>query len=537
MSTPVTRVYFCSGTGLRNNYEHSRDFADLSEQLQYFSTKVAFSQDNYMYLRKSYPIKINRAFESCNDVDYLYFQNGVNAKWYFYFVTDAQYINDNTTELTIELDVIQTYMHDFTLQRCFIDRMHTATDQPGDNIVEENLDLGEYRTIEAPVITAYSDYKTTDLCIMVMSSVSLTGNSGFGEKVTGNVYDKIFSGHYVYACLPENIGALKTMLNNLDSEGKTDAIVAMWMYPRNYVKLSRGFSWGDGVVTVESCMSNDVEINRPADLDGYVPRNKKLLTYPYQMLYVNNNNGGNAKFRYEKFKATAQNPNITFNIYGSVFPDGGLKMCPRNYNGKPGINFEEGITLNGFPTCAWNSDYYKIWLAQNQNSNALTYITGGAQMVAGAALLIGSMGTGALVGGGMALNGMQQIAGQIAKTKDVEVQPPQARGNQSSNINTSIGAQSFEFWTKCIDYQHANIIDDYFTAYGYKINKWGTPNIKSRKKWNYIKTIGSCVKSSGIPVSDLEKIDSIFNNGITFWHSGYETGAYELENPIENHAL
>ena len=528
MSAPVTRVYFCSGTGLRNNYEHSRDFADLAAQLQYFSTKVAFSQENYMYLRKSYSIKINRAFETCNDIDYLYFQNGANAKWYFYFVTDSQYINDNTTELSIELDVLQTYMFDYELQRCFIDRMHTASDVPGDNIVEENLDLGEYVHIQANIKTDLSEYEMTDFCVMFMSSVSLVDALGFGEKVNGQVYDNIFSGLYFYACLPENLGKIWDMLDGLDTDGKSDGVVNVWMYPKNYVELSPGFAWSDGIVSVNGFLHHDVVIDAPSQLFRYTPKNNKLLTYPFNMLYVHNNMGENAIFKYEKFFARDQSP-ITLRIYGSIFPDGGLKICPSLYNGDGGINFEHSLTLNGFPTCAWNSDLYKIWMAQNQHSQALTYLTGGVQMVSGA-IMTGYGAPG--IGAGMMSSGASQIFSQIAKSKDMEVQPPQARGTQSANINSAIGTQKFCITNKCIDPSHAKRIDDYFTAYGYKINGWGIPNITSRKKWNYIKTIGSCIKSHGIPVSDAENIDPIYNNGITFWHSGYDTGAYEEENPI-----
>ena len=533
MSAPVTRVYFCSGTGLRNNYEHSRDFADLSAQLQYFSTKVAFSQENYMYLRKSYPIKINRSFETCNDIDYLYFQNGANAKWYFYFVTASQYINDTTTELSIELDVLQTYMFDYTLQRCFIDRMHTASDVPGDNIVEENLELGEYISANAPLITPLEDYHMDDMCIMIMSSVSIADGSNFGTKVYGDIYDRVFSGYQFFACLPENKSKLWAMLRRLDDEGKTDAIAAIWMFPKRYVNLYDTYQWSDGIVKVENCYTDDVKLNRPTTLGAYEPRNKKLLTYPFNMLYATNNNGGYAAYHYERFKPTS-NAQISFNIYASIFPDGGMKIVPVNYNGKTGENFENGLTLNGFPTCAWSGDAYKIWLAQNQNTQALSYFTGGAQMAVGAALMVGSLGAATLAGGGLLLNGAQQIAGNLAKAKDAEVQPPQAKGNQSSNINVSIGAHKFELWTKCVDPKHAAIIDDYFTAYGYKISTWGVPNIKSREKWNYIKTIGSCVSSEGIPVDDLEKIDSIYNAGVTFWHAGYNIGAYEQYNPIVN---
>lgn len=534
MSTPDTTVYFCGGTGLRNNYEHTRDFASREAQIAYFNSKLLFTQTNYMYLRKSYPIKINAPRYTVNNVDYLYFQNPDDRKYYFYFVTDIQYINDTTTELTIELDVMQTYMFDYTLQNCFIDRMHTATDEPGDNIVEENLELGDYYVTRAPIITGNLDYEMSDLCVMIMSSVSLLDDVTFGGKLYGSVYDGIYSGFYFYACLTQNFVKLQKIFSKLDDEGITDAISAMWMYPRNYVKLYDGYSWDNGVVPVEKFRTHKVEISDPEKIaKAYYPQNKKLLTYPYNMLYVTNNNGSYATFKFEKFSKTESHPNITFSIYGSVFPDGGLKLCPFTYNGKSGINFEDGLSLDGFPTCAWNSDIYKIWLAQNQTSNALTYVTAGAQIVGGALITAATGGAGAIAGGAMMANGASKIASQLAKTRDMEVQPPQAKGNQSTTINASIGAHAFEFLVKSVDHQHAVMIDNYFTAYGYKINNWGKPNITSRKRWNYVKTIGSCVKSTGIPVDDLKKIDSIYDNGITFWHEGTEIGDYFLINSIK----
>ena len=56
-------------------------------------------------------------------------------------------------------------------------------------------------------------------------------------------------------------------------------------------------------------------------------------------------------------------------------------------------------------------------------------------------------------------------------------------------------------------------------------------NIKTRKYWNFIKTI-NCNFDGDIPQSDLKIIKTIFDKGITFWHSPENIYKYNLDNVI-----
>ena len=98
-----------------------------------------------------------------------------------------------------------------------------------------------------------------DMCIMIMSSVSIADDANFGTKVYGDIYDRVFSGYQFFACLPENRSKLWTMLQRLDDEGKTDAIAAIWMFPKRYVNLYDTYQWSDGIVKVENCYTDDVK--------------------------------------------------------------------------------------------------------------------------------------------------------------------------------------------------------------------------------------------------------------------------------------
>jgi hypothetical protein len=300
------------------------------------------------------------------------------------------------------------------------------------------------------------------------------------------------------------------------------------MYPKSLVRLS-GSDWGDTTLckSVGGVESFEVGLYmfEGSKLGAYTPRNKKLLTYPYQLLYASNNAGDFAEYKFEYFN----DPTFTrFVFSGAIAPEGTCKLYPLNYKGDSS-NYEEGVGLGGFPTCAWNQDVYKLWLAQNQNQNRLAYIQGGAAIAGGLITTIATGGLGGLAGAGTAYSGLNQIMGTLAKKKDMQVQPPQAKGQFSANVNIVNNKQTFTFQYKTITPYYARIVDDFFDMYGYKTNIVKIPNRHVRENWTYTKTIG-CNVYGNLPMSDLSQIKSIFDNGITFWVQGDLIGDYGLSN-------
>ena len=118
----------------------------------------------------------------------------------------------------------------------------------------------------------------------------------------------------------------------------------------------------------------------------------------------------------------------------------------------------------------------------------------------------------------------------MAKTKDMQAVPPQARGRtQTESLLAGTGRYGFTFYTLSIKAENARIIDDYFTRYGYACRKIKQPNRKVRPHWTYTKTIG-CTISGELPADDIAKICSIFDNGITYWTNGSIIGDYSPDN-------
>ena len=512
MSAPSSIINVCSGVLLNNDYLHTIWFGSHSEQLAYFAGKVVKTFSAYTYIRKSWSIKVEATMEQARTWSYLYFKNG-NGKTYFYFINNIEYINDHTVELFIEMDVMQTYLQEYTLHPCFVEREHSATDEIGEHTQDEGLDTGEIIVQDVSHVT-----NLNDLCILIQSTI----NPNTTAKVLGSTHHGVFSGMGIYAVDMKDVTAWATKLSEL-SEGHIDAIVNMWMYPKSLVNLASEAEWDEanlckvvsGVYEIDFTKTKKKVLN-----DSYVPDNNKLLCYPYNFLYCTNNAGDSAVYHYERF----QNNSCQFTVSGAIAPDGTVKMYPVYYKGAS-ENYDEGLTLTDFPTCAWNADMYKLWLAQNRHSQNLAIATGLGMMAGGAVATLTTGGVGGIAGVGTFTAGLSQISGLLAQRKDMEIQPPQARGAYSANVNVAQGKHTFSFYFKSITKENARKLDNFFSLYGYKCNRVKVPNRNVREKWTYTKTV-DCHVSGNLCTEDLRKIQSIYDKGITFWKNGDLIGSY-----------
>ena len=539
----ASTVAFCSGVRLDPRYEHTIWFPDLETQSAYFSGKVRQTFSDLSFLRKSRSIKVNVDFDTAREWNYLFLSNpkafafpGDKMKVFYYFITDIQFVNNNTTEIFVELDVMQTYLFDFERLSCFVERMHTEHDDYGAFTLDEGLELGTLVDMQSKDTT-----NTNHLSIMVLASIN-PNYSGTGSpvKALASMYNGVFSGLKVWTVDSTRWQEWEDKLAALEESGFLDGIHDMWMYPWALVQSTHD-NESDVAYPVNSCTSADVTMpGCPKTLDGYTPRNKKLFTYPFCFLYASNNNGGSAVYRFERFNDGAAYPSILepdvtetyFKLYGTVSPDASVIMVPENYNGQA-VNKEEALSLTNYPHCAWDSDTYKMWLAQNQNQHDYSRGVAGVKAVGGAAVALGSLFGGNLAGaaGGaaLAISGATQIGEMMAQKRDMEIQPPQARGTFSSTANITAGKHNFTFYVKTVSAEVARCIDDYFTMYGYKLNRNLIPQMHCRENFTYVKTVNCHIKGA-FPANDIMKIESIFDHGVTFWVDGDNIGNYSLSN-------
>ena len=525
MGKPDSRIVICSGVRLNSKYEHSIYFPSVDAQREYFAGKAVKTFSAVSYVRRFWDLKVDADIEEARFWNYVYVINGQNPNDYqYYFINNIEYNNEHSVILKLELDVIQTYLDRCTLQPCFVERQHVTDDTIGANTVEEDLDLGSYTNNNR-----YDVDELKNLITVIMSTEDLSETI---MDTTGFFFHGVFSGIRMYCTL--------TPTSVLAGISNPDQIINIFMFPKALTTVS-----SDGDLTGSTAtLVNDFNITlektmmRPRTLDGYQPRNNKLFTHPYSFIYATNNSGGAGVFRWEKFKLN-DNDQCVFNVTGLPMPDGGCRLTPIDYNGI-GKNIDESLSIVGFPFCAWTADEYKIWLAQNMNqqSNAMSNvnITTAVGIAGGVATMIGGavtanplgIGGGIAAAGHSALSGYSQVKEMLALKADMEARPPQARGSTSASLNVRDQCQTFSLYDRCVNYERAEIIDNYFSLYGYRINRVQTPNIHARQDYTYVKTIG-CHVHGNLNNADIQAIENVFNNGITFWTDGDQIGEYRNE--------
>lgn len=550
---PNTSIYFLSGIPFDPTYENTMVFDSAQAQYDYMISHLIRGFEDNSYQRKNRGVlKVGYSIDGGSstvisllyNANYMMFKNtNFENKWFYAFVTKVEYINNNTVEIYYSIDVIQTWMFDFQFNDCLIEREHTVTDTFGSNLIPENLELGDY-VISRPATFDYNP------CICVVTTFDSNGDYAPGQLVKGygGVHSTYFSGlHYNYFQLTQ-INELNAFLEDFSSDAKAPGVVAVFMCAYEF----RALPLGSTAYTIPNytsykfdnveCLGDGSEAN-----NGYVPRNKKLLTYPYNMLYCTNYQGSSVALKFEYFS----NPsNIELEMYGNGSTNPGLIFWPKNYNGKVD-NFEEGLTVTGFPLCAWTYDSFKAWLSQN----AGTITASGIAAAVGVGKFTIAAGSGIAAGalmdkysnGGVHLpsykgdmelaNSMMQNAnaslGQLApaaallsQVYDHYIKPPTNQGNGNGNLQYQAGNMTVMFCKKHIRPQFAKVIDSFFDMYGYASHRVGKPNLKARPCYSYVKTVGASIDGN-VPTDDIVRIEQIFDKGVRFWRTTATFGSFD----------
>lgn len=307
----------------------------------------------------------------------------------------------------------------------------------------------------------------------------------------------------------DDVATLDSLIDDYVSANMQDSIVSIFMMPQKFY-------------TSEATPKTiNFQVERPNTLNGYTPRNKKLLTYPYCFLTLDCINDSQ-NYRYEY---SGDSGKIHFAMYAGMSPNVEIICCPRNYNGSGTVgglgtmNFTEELVMTGFPQCAFTIDAYRAWVAQKAVGQVMGLV--GSAIVTG-----GSVASGNVIGAGLGAVGMTQSINNllIDSTKGST-----ARGNQGGSSLTAMRAKDFYIKFMCLNSEYARMVDDFFDKYGYAVDRVKVPNISARPHWNYVKT-HDCTITGSVPADDMKKICNIFNNGITFWKNGSEVGNYSLDN-------
>ena len=545
---PSTDIYLLK-LPIELDDENQLTFANATAQANYFQSLQKTTETSATYQRRDEIIRYPAGIDSILQYNYVMYKNeNYSNKWFYARITDMAYANDKMTAISIEEDTFQTWQFDLVYQQCYVEREHVNDDTIGAHTVPENIDTGpiacQVRATIEPTTDildsnnqSHSFLSGKNIIVFVVSSFvdsvkptnwfpyngkTFTGCAMFGVLGTGSTEDAVAAAGVIRAY----------QKNNTDDE-----IVSMFMAPialfnKGYVESKTwtidGTTYTANLWTLSELSAlgltdmsgSEVSVPRPTNLYGdYIPKNNKLRTYPYEYFAVSNTVGEIQEYHYEDFTQTPG-----FRIYGVLSQGCATKLVPKHYklNGVTG-QYQSEYSVNGrkYPICCWASDSYTNWLTQN----GINMVVGAeTSLFAGAVQTVMMEPLGLLSAGLSVLNSLGSVV-QASKL------PDRAKGDVSMGDWAQGAGETFVVYKYSIRPEYAAILDGFFSAYGYKINTFKIPNITGRTNWNYVKTIGSAIHAY-IPQNAVDKINKMFDNGITLWHNASTFRDYSQSNTI-----
>lgn len=569
---PNTTLQLFRGLKLDGDYANTMWFSNITAQNSFFTGLRPIGLANYSYQRKDIGvIKVQLPISQAYNLTYMRFINSnFENKWFYAFIDKVEYVNNETCYIYYALDLIQTYMFDWDLHECVIERQHSLTDSAGDNLEIEGLEIGDAICDgEASKFTFPTDYTTAGFgWSAIIWTAPLPTGTLIGTGETGMICG-VETGLEGYVYDLNTQSGRDNFINDINSLGQyADSVANIVMFPSEWVYMTES--------TIAK-NQGDANLSKPTSLNGYTPTNKKLLTYPYCWFNWYTDQGDSVDLRYELFNSTTYPNKCPYYIYALTSSTPEITIYPMNYDGQS-ENLNCSLTVSGFPIIGYANDAYKAWIAMNYDSNQLTKNIANQQLnlafdqanlnldksmfnsamgLAGAGLRgAGAGATGNVIG---AAGGITDIVGSVAnymysgkqtllnvqnamldqyKTvqganikESVARRLPNSPHNGSSSMAVGSHKKGFYFQKMSIRRQFAEKVDKFFTMFGYAQNKVATPNIHARQQFTYIKTAG-CSISGSIPQDDKTAINQIFDRGIRFWTDYQNFENYNVSNPI-----
>lgn len=504
---PNSTVKILKAVPLDDTYEHTVMFGSAAAQQSALSALAKHTLTGLTYQRLvPGKCRVGIKAEDLYDCNYMMFQNtSFGTKWFYAFIKSVEYINNECSEITFDIDALQTWLFDCSPGTCYVDRCHTTSDGIGEHIEPEPVSPGEY------VLNGYETESRLKSMSVVIAIVDTEG-----QTVAGNKYDGIYSGATLWGFDIDNVDGINAKLQEYIQQ--PDAIVGMYMVPSFAIHNADGEEVPNG-----GRQFSIANIGRPSSgtsLNGYVPRNNKLYTYPYCYLHVDNSIGQTLALRYEFFQ-TAPSLNVITKITSPV----SCTLVPFQYKGTGSFTPFESLTLSGYPLCSWNYNAYQSWVSQNAIPLAINAIGG----LAGAAITQAP----AIAEGnplGMAASVLSTATSAAAQWYKASIAADIGRGNlNNGGLNTAWNRNTFGWGMASGTKQFLAMCDSFFDRFGYHVGKIMTVNRSARTNWTYVRTIGVDMRGS-VPADDMRVIANAYDKGITWWTSLGAVGNYGLSN-------
>lgn len=515
-------------------------FPDRNTQTNWFMSQADFiSFTDYSYVKKDNTIVLACREEDIWRFNYVMYQNtNFSNKWFYAFIVRREWASDYSTRIYLKTDPLQTWMFDWSLMTSFIERQHSTTDTPGDNIIPEPI--GGSQTI-------YQQAGTLDASpskIYVYATClpdGTTANGGFVNEVYS--------------------GSSAVQVASTDSAGVTQINEFLKLYVNNglasAVSRVQAMPFMVGATSATRTYSQ-----HPTTLDGYTPRNKKLLSGAFVKGYL-------AAYGQEvEFTPEFCNGDVTIRAAEDV-TTGAVYYYVENYGAH---DTDSNTSAVGFvvsmPESTWAYNQYKNDYNLHSGSNAIfrersnmqrsvNQLNAGigtigsiASLTAGIADIVNPA---SLLGGDLARDvvgvtdsikgavnnasslyqnykGIDEISQNLAYI-DESYNAPAVGSVAASNPFLAAGITDMKWGWKVPDSRFAERYDEFLDVYGYSQNTYAIPNLHARAAWTYVK-VTELMLDGNCPDEDEIQIRQAFRNGVFWWVYNKEFGNFNQDNSI-----
>lgn len=413
------------------NYRDIVIWDDVQQRNTYLDAQAlsgtGWRSKRFSYCRPNDPISVPVPYSAAYKYNYAVVQNPMQPVdgeeqplKLCYFILSTDYVAPGTTQLTLQLDVIQTYQFSVCLGNMFVERGHMGVSNAvfkngvqnlqGQYLrkylnVPEGLDVGDSYVMANHEWYPLTDASTFDIGkIIIISSADLAADPGTVDNPNLNVADGqnadgIPSGCNVYSM---TLSTFKAVLNAMKEKSwVAQCIQSVSTFPARLLSAGTDVQlFGNSGITMQFLGETDtLELplktyattgNIYQQLSNGVPDGYhnlyKAYTYPYSVIELTAYNGNSVFVKPELVYGNT----LALTVIGcAVAPFARIGVFPTNYGqafegGQP-VNYNQ-YTWHGFDgsdhrgvipsgdfldSCLWLADFPQFSIV---NSNYITYL-------------------------------------------------------------------------------------------------------------------------------------------------------------------
>lgn len=540
----ANELMICADVPLDASQVRQLSFADKNEQYNYFRSKAIRVFTDFKYIREHRGVKVPVNAEEIGNACYLCFKNQASGKWYYAFVTQVIYINPETSLVNFEIDVYQTFLFDMVIRDCDISREHVENDDFRTNTMQEPVDVGDY-VIAHEEIQVLGDLDS-NYPFIILSAIDLLSDPGTLEEpkvkaAQGGIYGGLPSAVRAYLVEPHQWGtsSITAIMEALSSyPWVSQSILAIYAIP------SFGFS---GTVTVRqsemgfnigviSDSSSPFRSGAGRALIGWESkfpsyRNKKMYNSQFSFIECLLPNGNRFILKPEFIKDSA--PVVM--LVSTLIPAPNFYFYTPDYCGAEDDFLMNANNISGFPCFPVQNNTYPLQTAQAEATNTLVHSQNRSNIFWDT---VGNVAQSVFTGDPLnvlstGIDAYKNVRSELQSSERDRQRIGQMQTNVSltgasgGGLATFLASKKLEilyrWWT--VKPEFSEKIEQFFDVYGYKVSRFGVPNLNSRPRYNYIKCNNVNIYGN-IPNEFLQPLRNMFINGFTLWHDKNNVGTY-----------